>query len=190
VASKKKIGDALRAHYTLQTKDIAKTPQGRFNVLKRAATPKGADSPDTAVLAEQLGVSRRQAQRYVKGEAKIGNAKADTLQRLEDQVRRQHQPRIFAKAQQAAQKSGLIVETRARFGFATTEAGGSDDARLRRLTEGMPDSLIPDIFEALRNDDEERLHELLGKGFGEVYFGEHTPGVDVKFTDIDYIKIW
>ena len=187
-----KIIDALHQRFTVQTRDIAKTAQGRFNALVRAETPKGG-KPDTARLAERLGVSRRHVQRYLSGKAKIGNAKGDTLKRLETEVRRQHQPRIFAQAQKKAQQSGLVVETRARFGFATSEAGSTDDARLRRLTEGVPSDLIPDIFEALRTGDEDRLRELIAEGLAEEYFrvpGGGADGLDVELQDIDYIEFW
>ncbi|MFD9593138.1 telomere-protecting terminal protein Tpg [Kitasatospora sp. NPDC059973] len=187
-----KIGEALRARFTVQTKDIAKTPQGRFNALVRAETPKKGESPNTARLAERLGVSRRQVQRYLRGEAKIGNAKAETLKQLEAEARRQHQPRVFAQAQKRAQQGGLVVETRAKFGF-SSEAGSTDDPRMRRLTEGLPSGMIPDIFEALRAGDEERLRELVAEGLAEEYFrlpGGGADGLDVELTDIDYIEFW
>ncbi|MFD4535641.1 telomere-protecting terminal protein Tpg [Kitasatospora sp. NPDC058397] len=187
-----KIIDALTERFTIRTRDIAKTPQGRFNALAREATPKGG-KPNTARLAERLGVSRRQVQRYLKREAKIGNASAETLRRLEAEVRKDHQPRIFAQAQQQAERGGLGVEARASFGFSTSQAGGTDDARLRRVDEEIPSHLIPEIFEAMRVGDEDRLRELVADGVAEAKFrvpGGGAAGLDVEFTDIDYIKFW
>jgi hypothetical protein len=185
-----KIVEALRERF--QTRDIAKTPQGRFNELVRAETGKDG-RPNTKAIAERLGVSQRQVQRYIKTKGQIAKADPQTLERLETEVRKDHQPRIMARAQREAEQRGLGVETRARFGYHTSSAGTTDQARLRRLTENVPSHLIPDIFEALRNSDEERLRELVAEGLAEEYF--RTPGggaadIDVTFSEIDYIEFW
>ena len=55
-------------------------------------------------------------------------------QRLEAAVRQRWQPRIRAQARkQAVTSTGLVVDTRARFGF-TAAPGTTDDARIRHLT--------------------------------------------------------
>jgi hypothetical protein len=185
-----KIVDALKAKFAdqVQTRDIAKTHQGRFNALKRAATPKGADSPNTAVLAERLGVSRRQVLRYLKGETKIGNAKADTLERLEAEVRKEHQPGVYARVKKQAQRNGMGVQIRAQVGFKSA-AGTSDDGRMRRLTENVPSHLIGDMFDAWREGDEERLRELVAEGLAEEYFVGPS-GDEIELTDINDISFW
>ena len=187
----KSIVGALRARFGIR-RDIQKTPQGRFNALVRAETPKGG-KPDTKRIAERMGVSRRHVQGLIKGERKIANAKPDTLKRLETEVRRDHLPRVMAQAQKKAETQGLGVETRARFGFKTSDAGQTDQARLRRLTESVPSHLIPNLFEALRTADEERLKELIAEGLAEEYFrvpGGGADGIDVILNDIDYIEFW
>ncbi|MFI7142889.1 telomere-protecting terminal protein Tpg [Streptomyces massasporeus] len=178
-----KIIDAMRARF--QTRDIPKTARGQFNALMRR------EKGNTARVAERLGVSRRTVQRYVKGERDVSKTKPEIRDRLRSEVAKDHQPRVTARAQKEAQQRGLTVETRARFGF-TSDAGSTDDPRMRRLTEDVPAHLIPDVFEALRNNDEDKLAELLGQGLAEEYF--RTPGtdaeaLDVEFTDIDYIEL-
>ncbi|MFJ9427897.1 telomere-protecting terminal protein Tpg [Streptomyces sp. NPDC101249] len=178
-----KILKALRDKF--QTRDIPKTPRGRFNALLRR------EKGNTAKVAERLGVSRRQVQRLVKGERKIENSKPETLGRLEQEVRKEHQPRVTAKAQKEAQERGLVIETRAAVGF-TADAGTTDDPRMRRLTEEVPPELIPEVFEALRNGDEAKLNELAAKAVSPYFY---TPGtaanedeLGIELTDIDYIE--
>ncbi|MGW2227493.1 telomere-protecting terminal protein Tpg [Streptomyces formicae] len=178
-----KILQSLRAKF--QTRDIPKTPQGRFNALMRR------EKGNTARVAERLGISRRQVQRLVKGERKIQNSKPETLGRLEGEVRKDHQPRVTAKAQKEAQDRGLVIETRAAVGF-SSDAGTTDDPRMRRLTEEVPPELIPEVFEALRNGDEDRLNELAARSVAPYFY---TPGtaaneneLGIELTDIDYIE--
>lgn len=178
-----KIIDAMRARF--QTRSTPKTPRGQFNALMRK------EKGNTAKVAERLGVSRRTVQRYVKGERNIARSKPEILDRLQKEAAKDHQPRVTARAQKEAQQRGLFIETRARFGF-TSDAGSTDDPRMRRLTEEVPDHLIPQVFEALRQGDENELQKLLGQGLAEEYF--RTPGtdaerLDVEFTDIDYIEL-
>ncbi|MFE4496066.1 telomere-protecting terminal protein Tpg [Streptomyces niveus] len=175
--------DAIKARF--QTRDIPKTAQGRFNALMRR------EKGDTAKVAERLGVVRRTVQRYVKGDRNIANSKPEVLKRLEQEVTKDHQPRVRARAQREAKERGLTVETRASFGF-TAAAGSTDDSRARRLTEDIPDDLIDPIFEAMRDGDEDKARELIAEGLAEEYFrdgGTRAEGLDVEFTNIDYIEL-
>lgn len=179
-----KILDAMRARF--QTRSIPKTPRGQFNALMRK------EKGNTARVAERLGVSRRTVQRYVKGERNIAKSRPEILDRLQKEAAKDHQPRVTAKAQAEASDRGVLIETRARFGF-TSSAGSTDDPRMRRLTQELPTDLIPQVFDALRAGDEELLQQLIAQGLGEKYFRE--PGtaalqeLDVEFTDIDYIEL-
>ncbi|MBT2469916.1 hypothetical protein J7E97_19040 [Streptomyces sp. ISL-66] len=50
------------------------------------------------------------------------------------EVTRRWQPLVKKRAhQQAAKRTGLVIETRARFGF-TAAPGTTDDGRMRRIT--------------------------------------------------------
>ncbi|MFD4020613.1 MULTISPECIES: telomere-protecting terminal protein Tpg [Bacteria] len=176
--------DALKARF--QTRDIPKTVKGQFNALMRK------EKGDTGRVAERLGVARRTVQRWVKGERDISNSKPKILENLTKEVTRDHQPRVRAKAEAEAKERGVYVETRARFGF--TAAGGStDDGRVRRLTEDVPDELIAPLFQALREGDEDKAQKIIAEGLAQEYFRERgTEGLqdlDVEFGDIDYIEL-
>ncbi|MFI1890508.1 telomere-protecting terminal protein Tpg [Streptomyces jumonjinensis] len=178
-----KVIDALKARF--QTRDIPKTARGQFNALMRK------EKGHTGRVAERLGVARRTVQRLVKGDRDISRSTPAVLKRLAAEVSRDHQPRVRAKALKEAKERGLTVETRATFGFTSAE-GSTDDARLRRLTENVPDRLIEPIFDALRAGDEDKAKELIAEGLAEEYF--RTPGteaerLDVELTGIDYIEL-
>ncbi|MFD9819108.1 telomere-protecting terminal protein Tpg [Streptomyces violascens] len=179
-----KIIDAITARF--HTRDIPKTIQGRFNALMRK------EKGDTAKVAERLGVHRRTVQRYVKGDRDISKSKPEIVERLTQEVFKDHQPRVRAKAEAEAKQRGLYVETRARFGF-TAAGETTDDARMRRLTEDVPEALVPELFEALRNGDEDKAREIVAEGLAREYFRERDTdglrGLDVDFTDIDYIEL-
>ncbi|MEU2395053.1 helix-turn-helix transcriptional regulator [Streptomyces sp. NPDC007369] len=179
-----KVIDALKSRF--QTRDIPKTARGRFNALMRK------EKGDTAKVAERLGVSRRAVQRYVKGDRDISKSKPEILDRLEKEVSKDHQPRVRAKAEAEAKERGIYVETRARFGF-TSAGQTTDDPRIRRLTEDMPEDLIPDLFEALRNGNEDKAEQIVAEGLAREYFRlpdtEGVRGLDVEFTDIDYLEV-
>ncbi|MFJ3673634.1 telomere-protecting terminal protein Tpg [Streptomyces sp. NPDC090106] len=176
-----KIIDALRAR--IQTRSLPKTARGQFNALMRK------EKGNTARVAERLGLSRRQVQRFAKGDRDIRKSKAETLAALRREVSRDHQPRVTAKGIKDAKSRGLTIETRANFGFHAA-AGSTDDSRMRRLTEGVPDELLDDLFEALSNGDEEKAQEIAGEALAMEYFrdgGTRAGGLDVTFGDIDYI---
>ncbi|WP_331720079.1 telomere-protecting terminal protein Tpg [Streptomyces sp. NBC_01136] len=176
------IVDALRAR--LQTRGLPKTAKGLFNALMRK------EKGNTQRVAERLGVSRRQVQRIVKGDRKIANSKPETLDRLRKEVSKDHQPRVTAKAAKEAKDHGLTIETRATFGFHAA-AGSTDDSRMRRLTEDVPEELLDDLFAALRNGDEEEAQRIAGEALAMEYFrdgGTRADGLGVEFTDIDYIE--
>ncbi|MFF5809064.1 telomere-protecting terminal protein Tpg [Streptomyces sp. NPDC012746] len=179
-----KLIDAMKSRF--QTRDIPKTIKGRFNALMRK------EKGDTAKVAERLGVSRRTVQRYVKGDRDISKSKPEIVDRLTQEVTKDHQPRVRAKAEAEAKERGLSVETRARFGF--TAAGETTDSpRMRRLTEDVPEELVPELFEALRNGDEDKAREIIAEGLAREYFRapdtEGVRGLEVDFTDIDYIEL-
>jgi transcriptional regulator with XRE-family HTH domain len=77
----------------------------------------------TRKVAERLGVSRRSVERYLKGDRKIPPRSVDA--KIEAEVRRLWQPQVRRRVEQrAAATGGVIVETRARFGFSS--AAGLD----------------------------------------------------------------
>ncbi|GGU46147.1 hypothetical protein GCM10010244_84970 [Streptomyces coeruleorubidus] len=137
-----------------------------------------------------LGVSQRTVERYVKDQSR--RPRADLAQRLEDAVRQRWQPRIRAQAkQQAATSTGLVINTRARFGF-TAAPGTTDDARLRHLTIALPPQYAARLFDAQEaGASEQQRRDIAAEGLGEVYFrdgGRRAHGLEVEFADVEHVE--
>ncbi|WP_375232080.1 XRE family transcriptional regulator [Streptomyces sp. NWU339] len=107
-------------------------------------------------------------------------------------VRARWQPRVRAQARkQAATSTGLVVDTRARFGF-TAVPGTTDDARLRHLTLALPPQHAARLFDAQDTGaTEQQLRDIAAEGLGEVYFrdgGRRAHGLEVAFTDVEHLE--
>ncbi|MFL4910889.1 telomere-protecting terminal protein Tpg [Streptomyces sp. MMS24-I2-30] len=178
------ISDGLaRAVQQAYTRPIPKSAGAQMRYLVRQL--KG-----TRPTAEQLGVSQRTVERYVRDQ--IRRPRADLARRLEDAVRARWQPRVREAARrQAATSTGLVVDTRARFGF-TAAPGTTDDARIRHLTIALPPHHAARLFDAQdAGAGEQQLRELAAEGLGEVYFrdgGRRATGLEVQFTDVEHVE--
>ncbi|MFJ5220962.1 telomere-protecting terminal protein Tpg [Streptomyces sp. NPDC088354] len=166
------------------TRPIPKSAQAQVRYLVKQL--KG-----TRAAAELLGVSQRTVERYVKGQLK--RPRADLAARLEREVKQQWQPQVRAKAKQAAATTGgVVIDTRARFGF-TAAPGSTDDARLRLITQALPPAYAARLFDAQdAGANEQQLRAIAAEGLQEIYFrdrGRRAAGLQVEFTDIDYIDI-
>ncbi|PWI04879.1 hypothetical protein DIZ27_42625 [Streptomyces sp. NWU339] len=100
------------------------------------------------------------------------------------------QPRIRAQARRrAAASTGLVIDTRVRFGF-TAAPGTTDDARLRHLT--LPPHHAARLFDAHDADAGARqLRDSAAEGLGEVSFrdgGRRAHGLAVEFTDGEHLE--
>ncbi|MEU5115127.1 XRE family transcriptional regulator [Streptomyces longwoodensis] len=178
------VGDGLeRAVQQAFTRPIPKSAGAQMRYLVRQL--KG-----TRAAAQQLGVSQRTVERYVKDQ--IRRPRPDLAQRLVDAVRERWQPRVRAQARrQAATSTGVVVDVRARFGF-TAAPGSTDDARLRHLTLALPPQYAARLFAAQdAGASEQQLRDIAGQALGEVYFqdgGRRAQGLDVEFTDIEQME--
>ncbi|WP_217240859.1 helix-turn-helix domain-containing protein [Streptomyces sp. AC555_RSS877] len=178
------VGDGLeRAVQQAFTRPIPKSAGAQMRYLVKQL--KG-----TRAVADALGISQRTVERYVKDQ--IRRPRADLAQRLEDAVRARWQPRIRAEARkQAATSTGLVVDTRARFGF-TAAPGTTDDARIRHLTIALPPQYAARLFDAQDAGASERqLRDIAAEGLGEMYFrdgGRRAHGLDVEFTDVEHVE--
>ncbi|WP_425578726.1 telomere-protecting terminal protein Tpg, partial [Streptomyces lavendulae] len=108
-------------------------------------------------------------------------------------VRRRWQPLVRKRARdKAAKYTGLVIETRARFGF-TAAPGTSDDGRMRRITQHLPPEFAGRLLAAQdAGASEAQLQQIAAEGLQEVYFkdgGGRAQGLLVEFTDIDYIDV-
>ncbi|MFD7446147.1 telomere-protecting terminal protein Tpg [Streptomyces sp. NPDC059909] len=143
----------------------------------------------TRAVADLLGIDIRTVERYVKNEIK--HPRKELAARLEGEVKKRWQPQIRAKAKKAAATTdGIMVDTRARFGY-TAAPGTTDDARLRHLTQALPPQYAARLFEAQEQGaTEQRLRDIAAEGLQEIYFkdrGRRAAGLLVEFTDVDYI---
>ncbi|MFJ6862239.1 telomere-protecting terminal protein Tpg [Streptomyces werraensis] len=144
----------------------------------------------TRAVADALGISQRTVERYVKDQ--IRRPRADLAQRLEAAVRERWQPRVRERARrQAATTTGLVIDTRTRFGF-TAPPGTTDDARIRHLTLALPPQYAARFFDAQdAGASEQQLRALAGEALGEVYFrdgGRRAHGLEVEFTDVEHLE--
>ncbi|MFF3767464.1 telomere-protecting terminal protein Tpg [Streptomyces sp. NPDC001922] len=145
----------------------------------------------TRAVAELLGVSQRTVERYVKG--RLQRPRPELAARLADEVRKRWQPRVRDRAKkQAATATGIVIETRARFGF-TAAPGSTDDARIRRVTQHLPPEYAARLFDAQSaGATDQQLRGIAAEGLQEVYFkdgGRRAEGLQVEFTDIDYVEL-
>ncbi|MER5809301.1 XRE family transcriptional regulator [Streptomyces sp. NPDC002033] len=143
----------------------------------------------TAETARTLGISQRTVERYVKNQIK--RPKPELAARLETQVRRRWQPLVRKRArEQAARTTGLVIETRARFGF-TAAPGTTDDGRMRRITQHLPPEYAQRLFAAQESGaTEAQLRHITAEALQEMYFkdnGARATTLLVEFTDIDYV---
>lgn len=145
----------------------------------------------TKAVADLLAISRRTVERYVKDQIKRPKPALST--RLEREVRRRWQPLVRKRARaKAARQTGLIIETRARFGFSAAP-GTTDDGRMRRITQHLPPEYASRLFTAQEaGAGEAQLRTIAAEGLQEIYFKDHgarAQGLLVEFTDIDYVEL-
>jgi hypothetical protein len=144
----------------------------------------------TRPVAELLGITQRTVERYVKDQ--IRKPRKDLAARLEREVKKRWQPQIRAKARQAAATTGgIVIDTRARFGY-TAAPGTTDDARLRHLTVALPPQYAARLFEAREaGATEQQLRDIAAEGLQEIYFkdrGRRAQGLLVEFTDLEHLE--
>ncbi|MER7000486.1 XRE family transcriptional regulator [Streptomyces sp. NPDC000410] len=144
----------------------------------------------TRQVAEVLGITQRTVERYVKDQ--IRKPRPELAARMEREVKKRWQPQIRARARQtAATTGGIVVDTRARFGY-TAAPGTTDDARLRHLTVALPPEYAARLFDAQdAGAPEQQLRDIAAEGLQEIYFKDHgrrAGGLLVEFTDIDHIE--
>lgn len=145
----------------------------------------------TKAAAQALGISQRTVERYVAGRFK--RPRRDLRERIEREVKKRWQPQVRAKARKkAAASDGLVVSTRARFGF-TAEPGTTDDARIRDITQALPPVFADRLFTAREQGaTEQQLQQIAADGLAQMYFRDNNRrahGLGVEFTDVECIDI-
>ncbi|MFI1607624.1 telomere-protecting terminal protein Tpg [Streptomyces griseofuscus] len=179
------LGDSLdRALEGAFTRRIPQSAQAQMKYLVKQL--KG-----TKATAQALGISQRTVERYVSG--KLKRPRQDLRGRIEREVKKRWQPQVRAKARKkAASTDGLVVSTRARFGF-TAEPGTTDDARIRDITQALPPEFADRLFTAREQGATERqLQQIAADGLARMYFranNSRAHSLGVEFTDIEQIQI-
>jgi hypothetical protein len=145
----------------------------------------------TKAAAQALGISQRTVERYVSG--KLKRPRQELRGHLEREVKQRWQPQIRAKARKkAATTDGLVVSTRARFGF-TAAAGTTDDARIRDITQALPPAFADQLFTAREQGaTEQQLQQIAADGLAQMYFranNSRAHGLGVEFTDVERLDI-
>ncbi|MFE1383530.1 telomere-protecting terminal protein Tpg [Streptomyces sp. NPDC058740] len=179
------LGDSLdRALEKAFTRPAPKSAQAQMKYLVKQL--KG-----TNAVAQALGISQRTVERYVTG--KLKRPRQELRARLEGEVKKRWQPQVRAKARQkAATTTGLVVSTRARFGFEAA-GGTTDDARIRDITQALPPEYADQLFTAREQGaGEDQLREIAADGLARMYFRANNTrahGLDVEFTDVERLDI-
>nr|AAS45808.1 TpgSLV [Streptomyces lavendulae] len=180
------VGDSLdRAGEAAFTRPIPRSAGAQMRYLLKQH--KGSSK----TVATLLGISQRTVERYVKDQ--IRKPKPALAGRIEAEVKRRWQPLVRKRARdRAAKRTGLVIETRARFGF-TAAPGTTDDGRMRRITQHLPPEFASRLLAAQdAGAAEAELQQLAAQGLQEVYFkdsGGRAQQLLVEFTDIDYIDV-
>ncbi|MDK1475852.1 helix-turn-helix transcriptional regulator [Streptomyces sp. 549] len=180
------IGDSLdKAEQNTTTRPLPKSAGAQMRFLLRA------EKGSTRAVARRLGVTQRTVERYLKGTFK--RPRKDLAARLAAEVGKSWQPRVRERARRrAATTGGIVIETRARFGF-TAAPGSTDDGRIRRITQHLSPAYAQRLFEARTSGaGEQRLREIAAEGLQEQYFkdnGRRARDLVVEFTDIDYVEL-
>ncbi|MEU8622650.1 XRE family transcriptional regulator [Streptomyces sp. NPDC048659] len=179
------LGDSLdRALEKAFTRPAPKSAQAQMKYLVKQL--KG-----TQAAAQALGISQRTVERYVSG--KLKRPRQELRARLEGEVKKRWQPQVRAKARQkAATTTGLVVSTRARFGFEAA-GGTTDDARIRDITQALPPEYADQLFAAREQGaGEDQLRQIAAEGLARMYFRANNTrahGLDVEFTDVERLDI-
>ncbi|MFI1386435.1 telomere-protecting terminal protein Tpg [Embleya sp. NPDC020886] len=181
-----KIGDGLdQAAQHVLTRKPPQSTKARIRFLL------SKNRGSTRKVAERLGVSQRSVERYLKGDRK--NPPRPVNAKIDAEVRRLWQPQVRRRVEQrAAATGGVIVETRARFGFSSA-AGSTDDPRMRRITQPLSPTHAQELFDAHHAGASERdLERIVAAGLQMSYFQEGGTRADdleaVELTDIDYVE--
>ncbi|MFJ7912609.1 telomere-protecting terminal protein Tpg [Kitasatospora sp. NPDC096204] len=168
-----------------RTRPIPQSTAARMRFLLKGA--KGS----TKQLAQDLGVSQRTVQRWLKGQ---GTPKPAAAKKVEQQVRAKWQPRVKDRTRKAAEKNGFTLHISGAFGF-TSSAGSTDDPRDRVLENlKMPGSVAQALYE-LRDAGatEAEQEELLANALREHYFkdnGHRARGVSkVELNSLNWMDI-
>ncbi|MGW4894744.1 telomere-protecting terminal protein Tpg [Kitasatospora sp. NPDC004240] len=166
-----------------RTRPIPQSVPARMRFLLKGT--KGS----TKKLAQDLGVSQRTVQRWLKGQ---GTPKPAAAKAIETKVRATWQPGVRKRVRRDAQKNGFMLHIQATFGYSA--AGGStDDPRPRTITQKMPGSVAQRLYEARdAGATQTQQEKILAGALRDHYFkdgGTRATGLDVELNDIAWMDV-
>ncbi|MFE2729414.1 telomere-protecting terminal protein Tpg [Kitasatospora sp. NPDC059327] len=166
-----------------RTRPIPQSVQARMRFLLKGA--KGS----TKQLAQDLGVSQRTVQRWLKGQ---GHPKPAAAAKVEERVRAKWQPRVKDRVRRAAETNGFMLHINGTFGFSSA-AGSTDDPRPRMITHKMPGEVAQRLYAARdAGAGQAEQERILAEGLREHYFkdgGHRARGLDVELNDIAWMDL-
>ncbi|MFF8775244.1 telomere-protecting terminal protein Tpg [Kitasatospora sp. NPDC015120] len=165
-----------------RTRPIPQSVPARMRFLLKGA--KGS----TKKLAQDLGVSQRTVQRWLKGQ---GTPKPAAAKAIEQKVRAGWQPRVKKRVRRDAEKNGFMLHIQATFGYSAA-AASTDDPRQRSITPKMPGSVAQALYAARdAGADQAEQEQILANALGEHYFrqGGRARRLDVELNDIAWMDL-
>ncbi|MFD9124110.1 telomere-protecting terminal protein Tpg [Kitasatospora sp. NPDC059571] len=163
-----------------RTRAIPQSTAARVRFLVRSA--KGS----TRAVAEELGVSQRTVQRWLKG---ASAPKPEAVGRIEQQVRAKWQPRVRQRTRRAAERDGFVLHVQAQFGYSSA-VGSSDDPRMRTITQRMPGEVARRLYAARDAGAGTREQEqVLADALQEHYFkdgGRRASGLTTEINGMNW----
>lgn len=171
-----------------QTKPVPRSVGAQARYL--LAREKGS----VAAAARRVGVTPRTFKGWTQShdlKKRITPAKAA---KLHAETEKEWQPglRRAAIRQLATNAAGVVVETRAQFGF-TSAAGSTDDPRMRRITQALPADVAQQLAAGFAGGrTEQQLRDQVALGLQQYYFregGTRAQDLICELTDIQYIDL-
>ncbi|MFF3068846.1 telomere-protecting terminal protein Tpg [Kitasatospora sp. NPDC057936] len=166
-----------------RTRPIPQSVQARMRFLLKGA--KGS----TKKLAQDLGVSQRTVQRWLKGQ---GTPKPAAAKAIEAKVRTAWQPRVKQRVRKAAEQNGFMLTLSGTFGFSSA-ARSTDDPRPRIITHKMPGSVAQRLYAARdAGESQEEQEKILAEALRDHYFkdnGHRARGLDVELNDVAWMDL-
>ncbi|MFJ2582750.1 telomere-protecting terminal protein Tpg [Kitasatospora aureofaciens] len=166
-----------------RTRPIPQSVPARMRFLLKGA--KGS----TKKLAQDLGVSQRTVQRWLKGQ---GTPKPAAAKAIETKVRGGWQPRVKQRVRRDAEKNGFMLHISGTFGYSSA-AGSTDDPRPRMITQKMPGDVARRLYAARdAGATQAEQEQLLADALGEHYFkdgGRRAAGLDVALNDVAWMDM-
>ncbi|MFG2540120.1 telomere-protecting terminal protein Tpg [Streptomyces sp. NPDC048511] len=169
----------------LHTRPLPSTTLSRLRTLLRR------EDGSTRQVAALLGVSQRTVQRWVtRDPARRTRPGIRHQEAIAGLLRARWQPRVRARRRAQAEEDGVIVHTRARFGF-RAGPGTSDDPRRRLITVHLAGAVTREMLAALDTGAGEQHHRLvLSRALSHAYFrdsGQRAHHLHAVLEDIDFI---